>query len=323
MAISSGSAAGVGPNVSTVLATTTSRLIEKFPITMRGAQHKILKYLQDSAVPYNGGRILEVPILHGRGQGITYIGGDSTFAALPAKGLGSTMWNWHLGLGTVTYTLQDILQNQGSDVQIANLRATKVQQMKADVEDGWNSDLVTGNASSARKFTGVNQIVSATGTVGSLDPTDDEGDFWASPVRTAANVGVAGSTLRKRMIELTIDTTVRGREADTFWGDPTFFSAYWDELQSQERSAKTSPVGTGTLDLFFYNKKVDYDAAFSAGTAFLTNKWALRWCYHPDANWTPMPALSPLGQLTVTIYTVMMGELCCVDRALSGKMVWS
>ena len=101
-----GSSAGVVGATDT-LALTTTRMIEKYPIRLKGGVRKVIKYLGDNALPYPGGRLLEVPVLYSLGVGgVQWITGDQNIVVLPQKGFGSTMWSWKLGLAVTSYTLE-------------------------------------------------------------------------------------------------------------------------------------------------------------------------------------------------------------------------
>jgi hypothetical protein len=172
---------------------------------------------------------------------------------------------------------------------------------------------------------GLGHIITAdgTGTVGGINSGTYA--FWANQYHevTGTNAWAKG-TIAGYMKTIWL-ACVRGTDKpDLIVSTHDFYAAYWESLHDLQRYRSTDTPDTFD-SVKFQSADVMFDSndnfSTTGETMYFLNTDFLKFVYHPDANWTPMPEVRATNQDAEVVLILSMHQLVCSNRARQGVMI--
>lgn len=144
-----------------------------------------------------------------------------------------------------------------------------------------------GTNSFGKELTGLAKIVSATGTLHEINPT--EVPVWASTEVTLGSSGTPGTLTELDLISLVQKVDKQGGDVDVFLASPGVYNAYWNLLQSFRQFSNTATLTGGQRAFTFeaLGKPIRFVSDYAApkGTLYALSSKELVLNQKKDWSW--------------------------------------
>ena len=275
----------------------------KLGIALRGST---IKRMEE-----DGNRITEQLLLGKNTAAGSYAGAEQLDTTLQ-DGISQASYNWKQY--SVPVGIEGLQQRTNrSEARIINLLEAKLKQAEESLRDVMNADAFSdGTGNSGKVMTGLQALVSATSTVGGVNPTSNP--RWASTVTTGGSFTSQGlSDMRT-----TYNTVSFGNDRPDFIiSTQAIFEFYEDNLQPQERYTNTKVANSGFDNLTFKSIPMVFDRDCPSGNMYMLNSSAMSLVVHPDADFMNsgfQSLLSTLGQDVTSSMIIWQGNITVNNR---------
>jgi len=204
--------------------------------------------------------------------------------------------------------------NMGENRLIALLEA-KIKQAEMSIRDRMSRDAFgdgTGNGS--KNLTGLAALVSATSSVGGIDPATYT--WWKSTVTSSAGSFAATGLDKMRTMFNTL--SMGNDKPDFLITDQNVFEYFEKTLQPQERYTNTKAANTGFTTLSFKGVPLFFDRDCTSGYLYMLNSQYLNLYVHQNADLTTTEFLKPVNQDCKTSHILFQGNLTTNNRRKHG-----
>ena len=307
-----------GPGDGTIAASTTDEWLDDNILDLYASHSPFLAQLQDTAdepggdfhfrkgTPAEGGKF-KIP-LFGKvtftADGVTRANQVNAITPTVNDDIIAAYYNWAHYQGAAFHNYEDMQKNSGKAAQV-DLGQAYVDQVISKLNSVVNTDMFDGAADSAAKVLSVDSALLNSGTVGGIDQSSSDNDWWQAQKDTNAEI-FSTFMLDSLRDEATHDTPVKNgvRKIDPdmclFGGD--LYAKLRQELKSSQR------IEVGTM-LRGGAKYIDYDgmrcfrnpaqtATYVIGLN--TGTWAFRYATKaPDPvteGWVPVSGTPSMWQ---------------------------
>lgn len=236
--------------------------------------------------------------------------------------LSSAKYDWVQAAVHVTASGRELRQNSGKEA-IVSLAASRTRNAMRTAANNMSVDLYSTGALT-NQMGGLGHIVTSdgTGTVGGINSSTYA--FWANQFLEMTSTPAKG-TMKTFMNPLWL-TCVRGSDKpDLIVSSHDFFGFYWESLQDLQRYASADSATAGFQSLKYVTADVIFDNNSNFSTTqevmYFLNTEYLELCVHRDANWSTLPEKVSVNQDAEVVPIIWMGQLCCSNRSLQGKLI--
>ncbi|MGL4560497.1 MAG: phage major capsid protein, partial [Afipia sp.] len=162
-----------------------------------------------------------------------------------------------------------------------------------------------------------------TGTVGGI--VSGTYTFWKNKFKEVSGTGATFATLKAGMNDLWLSTTRGQDKPDLIVMSHDFYALYEGGLQDLQRYGDAKMASLGFEALKYKTASVVFDDNTNFGTtaetAYFINTKYLYLMEHPDASWSTEDEKVPTQQDAVVVPMFWMGNMCCSNRSLQGKLI--
>ena len=250
-----------------------------------------------------------------------YSGGD-TLDIAASDVLSAAKYDWVQAAVHVVATGRELRQNSGKEALI-NLVESRMTNARRTAANNMSVDLYSTGALS-NQMGGLGHIITSdgTGTVGGIDSSTFT--FWKNTFYEITDTP-SKTTMKANMQTIWLNLNRGADRPDLIVSSHDFYQFYWDGLTDNQRYASSDTAVLGFNALKF----VDADVVFDSNTNFATtaqvmyflNTDFLEVCAHRDANWSDIGKKVSLNQDAEVMPIIWMGQLCCSNRSLQGKLI--
>ena len=274
--------------------------------TMRGSS---LKRILD------GGDSIVEQLMYGTNSTVKSYSGAETLDTTLQEGLTIARYAWKQYSATVGITGLERRSNNG-EASMLNLIKAKTKQAEMSLRDRMNQDAFSdGTGNSSKNLTGLQAIVSTTGTLGSLSPTTYT---WWAPTSTSCGSFAANGLSKMRTLFNTL--SLGNDKPDFIITTQTAFEYYESALQPQERYTDSKLANSGWQNLTFKGVPLMFDRDCPSGKLYALNSNYLNFVVHRDADFTLGDMQKPIGQDVVSAQLLFMGNMTCSNRRMQGEL---
>jgi hypothetical protein len=273
-------------------------------------------------VNVDGGRNIVRPLMYALNSTVQSFSGYDQFDTTAQGGIGEAVYGWRNLVGTVTISGDEIRKNSGKSAFIS-LMASKAEQLRLSIDDEFNAQLHgDGTGNSNKDFLGLRAIVSASGILGGIDPSD--APFWkarveAGPVDLTVETGV--DALNHMFNSLAIQKSRPDLELTT----QANFEAYESLASEKVRYTSMKMADLGFEALAHKTAEVVFDAdTYSDGSAndggywYFLNSQFLEFVQHSDCWLSPTEFVRPYNQDAKVMSVLSSGNLITSNRRAQG-----
>lgn len=236
--------------------------------------------------------------------------------------LSAAKYDWVQAAVHVTASGRELRQNSGKEAMI-NLVNARVTNAKRTAANNMSIDIYSSGALT-NQMGGLGHIVTndGTGTVGGI--VSGTYSFWQNQFHEF--VGTASASTIKGQMQLMYLELVRGADRpDLIILSHDFYSYFWDSLTDLQRYASSDKATVGFNALKFVDADVLFDSNSNFGTTakvgYFLNTDYLELVEHRDARWSTLDTKTSVNQDAEVIPIIWMGQMCCSNRSLQGKLV--
>lgn len=237
----------------------------------------------------------------------------------PQDVLTSAVFDWRQLAGTVTISGLEEVQNSGSE-RVIDLLEARINVLEKSMMNTLASQLYSA-ASASTDLDGLQLAVAddpTTGTYGGINRANYS--FWRNQNYDFSVEGVTASstTIQTAMNTLYLDCVRNSDAPDMVVAGNTYFTYYWESLQSIQRIGTDKSADAGFMALKYLGSDVFYDSNCAATRMYFLNTDYLKLRYHPDRDFTPLEERNGFNQDSKVIPLVWAGNLCCSNASLQG-----
>ena len=238
-------------------------------------------------------------------------------------------WDWKNLAVSITIDGPSLRKNAGSDTQIINILATKIEEAEIAMREGISKQLLGSAGDSSNDITGLQTILSSsnsTGTVGNLSRVTNT--FWRQQSQTAGNA-FATNGLR-RMTSLYNDCLFGTEKVNLIIFNQATFENYettlTDNANVSDRFVVSSPFETikgdaGMHVMRFKGVPVIFDDNVAANVGYFINTNTIKWCVQADADFATTDFFRGQQQDAKVAQILLMANQVCTNLKRNGVLL--
>lgn len=273
--------------------------------------------------PVKGGRVLLAPVMEGdENANFQFYTGREALNVAGQEVMTSAEFSWKQYACGVSISGLEMLQNDGAH-QVISMMSQRTNHAEKTIKNKMHEAAHgDGTASAGKTFGGLALLVSpaAGATVGGIDAS---ADVWWENQRQAIGAAPTAANIYANMLNLWLKCCRGGTDKpNLITADNTFYSAFDQSLQAQQRYMDKNMARAGFANLMFQTCPVVADGGIGgfhpAGMRFL-NLETLEMIMHPDRNNTILGGpRRPLTEDSDTVIIAGMGNFLTNNRLLNG-----
>jgi hypothetical protein len=306
-----------------ILSTTLKNYVPKLTDNIFGARPLFYALTDGQSMRrVGGGAKIVVPVLGKTNTTASSYSGTDPIAIDAQTGMTAAEYDWGQYAVTVTISGIEEAKNSGEE-QIIDLLEGKIFQAQETVISNMNAMLFgDGTGNSGKDWNGIDNLVSAVGTIGGIDATDGDNAWWRSTVTDHAEANLSLSA----MGSLYNTVSVGNDQPTIIVTSQLGYEAYEALLTSNVRYTDTDMANAGFQNLMFKGAPVVFDDDIPGGTTSLSGRmYMLNTKYlslvgHSDVWFKPTPFVRPNNLDAVYSQILCYGQLTCSNRARQGLL---
>ena len=323
------------------MATPSATFTEIVTTTLRSTQNK--KKLVDNVTKNNalltlmresgniktdagGGYEIQIPITYAENATYQRFNGLDTLNIGQSDVLTSAKYDWQQAAVHVVSSGRDLKMN-ASEEKMISLANSRIDVAMATAANNMSIDIYS-DGSLTNQIGGLGLQVTSTGAgvVGGIDSSVYT--FWKNKFVEIGSATAALPTytqMKADMNKLWMQL-VRGTDKpNLIVSTQDFYAVYEGGLQDLQRYSDSKLASAGFENLKYKSAPIVFDDNTNFGltgeTVYMLNTKYLYLMEHPEARWTQDDDKIPVNQDAVVIPMYWMGNLCCSNRSLQGKLI--
>jgi hypothetical protein len=213
-------------------------------------------------------------------------------------------------------------KNNG-EAQIIDLLEGKIFQTQETIIENMNTMFYAdGTGNSNKDMLGLSVLAGdVTATVGGIDSSDSDNDWWRPTVRNGPADSGPGALAIATMGTLYNSVSVGNDQPTIIITTQAEYEAYEELLETNIRYTDTDMADGGFQNLLFKGAPVTFDSDTNLDTKmyFLNTKY-IQLVAHSDVWFKPTPFVRPTNQDAVFSQLLCYGELTTSNRARQGLL---
>lgn len=291
-------------------------------VTKNNALLTLMKERGNIKTDAGGGTEIVIPLSYAENSTYQRYSGFDVLNIGQSDVISSAKYDWKQIALHVTSNGRELRINSSRERMI-NLSKARVDVAMATAANNLSVDIYSDGALT-NQIGGLAHVVQSAGagTVGGINSSTYT--FWQNKVKEMSAPGTF-SALKADMNALWL-TTVRGADKpDLIVLTHDLYATYEGGLQDLQRYGDAKMASAGFEALKYKSAPVIFDDNANFGTTaelgFFLNTKYLYLTEHPDARWSDDGEKKPTNQDAVVVPIYWMGEMCCSNRSLQGKLV--
>ena len=270
----------------------------------------------------SGGYEIVKPLDYAENSTYQRYSGFDTLNISASDVLSAAKYDWVQAAVHVTASGKELRQNNGKEAMIDLVKA-RTTNARRTAANNMSIDLYSTGALS-NQMGGLGHVVTSdgTGTVGGINSTTF--DFWQNNF-TECSATPTAANIKGFMQEMWLELCRGADKPDLIVASHDMYQFYWDSLTDLQRFAGSDEANTGFNTLKFVGADVVFDSNTNFGTTskvmYFLNTDYLEMTEHKEASWSLLDEKSSVNQDAVVIPLIWMGNLCCSNRSLQGKLI--
>lgn len=238
--------------------------------------------------------------------------------------LSAAKYDWVQAAVHVTASGRELRQNSGKE-QLIDLAGARTKNAMRTAANNMSLDLYS-SGSLTNQMGGLGHLIQTDGggTVGGIVSTTYT--WWKNQFNEMSGAGTYAD-IKRDMMELWLNCTRGTDQPDLIVSTQDLYTAFWEALVPNQRYTsddKEATMGFNALrfqqaDVIFDRQSTNFTA--TGETMYFINSDYLELVVHKEANWTTLDEKMSVNQDAVVIPIIWMGQLCCSNRSLQGRLI--
>lgn len=270
---------------------------------MRGANDNVKRVIDD------GVTIVE-HLLFEQNSTVDSYSGYETLDVTPQEGMTIARYNWKQYSGSITISGIEERSNN-SEAKMIDLLGAKAKQTEMSLRDRLSRDAFSdGTGNGGRNLTGVAALVSASATVGGINPSVR--DWWKSSVDTS--VGSFAANGVDAMRTQFNNVTFGNDKPDIIFTTQDVHEFYEKTLQPILRISSNKVADAGFENLLYKNVPVLFDRDCTSASMYMMNSRYFSYVVHQDADFKTGEFIKPENQDAKTANILLQANTTLNNR---------
>ena len=308
------------------MVTTTQRHTRKEVVdnvTDHNALLRLMKERGNIKTYAKGGYEIQVPLSYAENGTYQRYSGYDTLNTAGSDVLTSSKYDWMQAAIHVTASGRELRMNSSEEAMLDLVKERKKVAV-ATASNNMSIDIYS-DGSLSNQIGGLAHLITSdgTGTVGGI--VSGTYTFWKNKFKEVSGTGATFATLKAGMNDLWLSTTRGQDKPDLIVMSHDFYALYEGGLQDLQRYGDAKMASLGFEALKYKTASVVFDDNTNFGTtaetAYFINTKYLYLMEHPDASWSTEDEKVPTQQDAVVVPMFWMGNMCCSNRSLQGKLI--
>lgn len=315
---------GISQLVSTTLEAQVPKMIDN--VTNRNFLLNKLKS-KGKIVKLSGGSAIRETLNYAANGTTQFQGEYDTFDNTPQDVITSADFSHKILTGTVTMSALETKENAGKE-RIIPLLKSKFEVLERSLANTMATSLYAdGTAYSGNDIGGLQLLVAddpTTGTVGGIDRSTSDGNFWRNQLYdfSVESVTPSATTIQGSMNTMYIRCQVQGSEVpDLITADAIYFGYYEDSLQTIQRISTPEMGKLGFNSIKYKGADVAYDADCPASHMYFLNTDFLALKYIGKSLFEVGEPRKAINQDVTVTPVVFTGNLTISNARVHGVMI--
>jgi hypothetical protein len=270
----------------------------------------------------SGGYEIAIPLSYAENSTYQRYDGYDTLNIGASDVLSAAKYDWKQVAIHVTASGKELRQNN-SEERMINLVKSRIDVAMATAANNMSVDLYS-DGSLSNQIGGLQHLITAdgTGTVGGI--VAGTYVFWKNKFDEILTDATVFANVKASMNREWLAQTRGADKPDLMVFSHDLYTVYEGGLQDLQRYGDAKMGALGFEALKYKSGSVIFDDNTNFGTTseigyFLNTKY-LYLMEHPDARWTEDDEKTPVNQDAVVVPIYWMGQLCCSNRSLQGRI---
>jgi hypothetical protein len=270
----------------------------------------------------SGGYEIAIPLSYAENSTYQRYDGYDTLNIGASDVLSAAKYDWKQVAIHVTASGKELRQNN-SEERMINLVRSRIDVAMATAANNMSVDLYS-DGSLSNQIGGLQHLITAdgTGTVGGI--VAGTYVFWKNKFDEILTDATVFANVKASMNREWLAQTRGADKPDLMVFSHDLYTVYEGGLQDLQRYGDAKMGALGFEALKYKSGSVIFDDNTNFGTTseigyFLNTKY-LYLMEHPDARWTEDDEKTPVNQDAVVVPIYWMGQLCCSNRSLQGRI---
>lgn len=237
----------------------------------------------------------------------------------PQDGITWAQYNWKQYSASLTISGAEESKNRG-EAKLISLLEGKAKQAEMSLRKTMATDAYgDGTGNNGKAFTGLAALVSATATVGGLDPATYT--WWKAVTGTSSSFAANGLDTLKTAI----NSCAYGADApDAMFTTQTIYEYYEDYCEGLKRFVSNEKAAeAGFANLMYKGVPMYFDRSCTAGKVYILNSNYLNFNVMSDKDLITTPFVKPENQDARTAQILFMGNITVPNRRMHGVVTVS
>ena len=310
--------------VTTTLRSTKKKLVDN--VTKNNALLTLMRESGNIKTDAGGGYEIQIPITYSENSSYQRFNGLDTLNIGQSDVLTSAKYDWQQAAIHVVSSGRDLKMN-ASEEKMISLANSRIEVAMATAANNMSIDIYS-DGSLTNQIGGLGLQVTSTGAgvVGGIDSSVYT--FWKNKFVEigSATASLPTYTQMKADMNKLWMQLVRGTDKpNLIVSTQDFYAVYEGGLQDLQRYSDSKLASAGFENLKYKSAPIVFDDNTNFGltgeTVYFLNTKYLYLMEHPEARWTQDDDKVPVNQDAVVIPMYWMGNLCCSNRSLQGKLI--
>ncbi len=277
-------------------------------------------------VTKSGGSRLVFPIHGANNDTFGSYAPYDTLNVTPQDNQVASIWNWKNLYVSITIDGPTLRKNSGNDVKIIDIMRTKIEEAEIAMREGVSDQLFGSGDDSSTALNGLQNILgtsTTTGTTGNLSRADNS--FWRHNTVDVGNDFSANGRARMKTLYY---NCLRGTQRVNLIVATQSVMENYEALITQtanfsDRFVVTSPFNSikgdlGVHVLKYMGQPMFFDSNTAANATYFINTNTVKWCVHPDGDFSVLPFVKAANQDAKTSQIILMANQVCTNLSRNG-----
>lgn len=295
-----------------ISAITQKKFIPKLYDNVFNSNPLLQRHRKRSYELVDGGTSIMIPLNYAVPTATGWFAGADTLNINDNDQISAAEYAWKQLYTNITILRSDELKNAG-DEQMISLVKSKVKIAEKNMEDQLGTGIFS-NATNAKSIVGLQQIVSASNTIGGISQSANS--WWQ-----AGSVDSTTTTLSMAAVQTVWNLCTIGSWSPTVAiCTRSIFNSYYALLQPQQRFQDSSSAEGGFQSLMFNGLPVLPDSHAPASALYLLNEDYMHLFAHKEEDMRFEPFAKPVNQNVKIAKIYWMGAYGTSNTRLQGAL---
>lgn len=267
----------------------------------------------------DGGETIITQLMYETNSTANSYAGYEQLDVTPQDGMTWAQYNWKQYSASISISGAEESKNRG-EAKLISLLESKARQAEMSLRKTMSTDIYgDGTTNSSKSFTGLAALISASASVGGIDPSTYT--WWKSATGTSSSFAANGLDTMRTVIN---SCTFGADAPDAMFTTQTIFEYYEDYCEGIKRSVSDETTAKmGYTNLVYKGVPMYFDRSCTSGKIYVLNSNYIDFAVMSDKDMITTNFVKPENQDARTAQILFMGNLTTNNRRAHGLVTVS